>query len=480
MRILYIDMDSCRADHLGCYGYARNTSPAIDALAQDAALFNRCYASDVPCLPSRTALFSGQFGYRTGVVGHAGTASQRIYRGRTFKVRREDGSFPATLAEAGWHTCSVSPFVMRHSAFHVAHGFRELHDTGHSGHETADAINATALPWLKANARRERWFLHVNYWDPHRTYRTPLEYGNPFKDAPIPDWPDQATLDRHLAGYGSRSAAECNVWGHLYRAPTPREVNRIATREDFRTWIDGYDVGIRYMDDHIGQLVEALDAAGVLDETIIVLSADHAESQGELNAYGDHQVADEAVAHIPLIVRVPGVTRGQRIDGLLYQLDLAPTLCELAGAEVFAKWDGVSFAPALRGEAWAGRPSLVLTQGAHVRQRGVRFENWLMLRTYDPGLKQLPELLLFDVAADPRETRDLSAARPDVVARGDRILAEWKGQFKEGGQPLPDPLDTVAREGGPHHGRTDLDAYCAWLEKEGKGAFIEEIRRRNP
>ena len=68
MRILYIDIDSLRPDHLGCYGYHRSTSPNIDAIAAEGVRFTNCYATDVPCLPSRTALFSSQFGIHNGVV----------------------------------------------------------------------------------------------------------------------------------------------------------------------------------------------------------------------------------------------------------------------------------------------------------------------------------------------------------------------------------------------------------------------------
>ena len=81
MRLLYIDIDTLRADHLGCYGYPRDTTPNIDRLAARGLRFERCYASDVPCLPSRTALFSGRFGTRNGVVGHGGTAADPFIDG---------------------------------------------------------------------------------------------------------------------------------------------------------------------------------------------------------------------------------------------------------------------------------------------------------------------------------------------------------------------------------------------------------------
>src|SRR5581483_11327966 len=81
MRVLLVDCDSLRADHLGCYGYHRATTPTIDRIAAEGTRFARCYASDVPCLPSRTALWYGRFGIHTGVVAHAGTAAKIRYPG---------------------------------------------------------------------------------------------------------------------------------------------------------------------------------------------------------------------------------------------------------------------------------------------------------------------------------------------------------------------------------------------------------------
>ena len=80
MRLLYVDIDSLRTDHLGCYGYHRNTSPNIDQLAAESTRFTNVYISDAPCLPSRTALWSGRNGFHTGVVNHGGVASQPYHR----------------------------------------------------------------------------------------------------------------------------------------------------------------------------------------------------------------------------------------------------------------------------------------------------------------------------------------------------------------------------------------------------------------
>jgi arylsulfatase A-like enzyme len=106
MKILYIDIDSCRPDHLGCYGYQRNTSPNIDAICREGLRFDKYYTPDAPCLPSRTALYTGMFGIHSGVVGHGGTAADPRLEGpgRAFRNKYENNALPRLLQEKGLFT----------------------------------------------------------------------------------------------------------------------------------------------------------------------------------------------------------------------------------------------------------------------------------------------------------------------------------------------------------------------------------------
>lgn len=479
MRILYIDIDTCRPDHLGCYGYHRNTSPNIDALAKNATIFNNCYVSDSPCLPSRTALFWGQFGYRTGIVNHGGKQSQMNIENRGFSVKAENTTLAQMIRMAGYETCSVSSFMDRHGAWHVTQGWGEILDDGEHGHETAEQVNELALPWLERNAKKDKWFMHLNYWDPHRPHRTPASYGNQFKNDPPPSWPDQQTLDRQNKLYGPVSASNplLSVGYHVF--PEPWNVERLNTTQDFKRWIDGYDTAIHYVDYHIGQVMQSLEKAGVLDDTMIIISADHGESEGEFNVYGEHMTADQSINHVPLIVRWPGVTKGSRRDELIYQFDLASTLCEITGARIPKMWDSKSFAPALKGEAWQGRPYLVLGHGAHTVQRSVRTEDWLMMRTYHPGLKEFPEVMLFDVKKDPHETTDLASQKPEVVQKCNALMYEWTQQFYKGKQSCQDPFVQVLKEGGPHHSKNFVERYVKHLREMGLNDAAEAVLKNH-
>ena len=104
MRILYLDLDALNPTHLGCYGYHRNTSPTIDKIATEGIRFNQVYTTDAPCLPSRTAFYSGQFGIHSGVVGHGGTASERRNNGpnRGFRDRLANEGLAGFLQRQGF------------------------------------------------------------------------------------------------------------------------------------------------------------------------------------------------------------------------------------------------------------------------------------------------------------------------------------------------------------------------------------------
>ena len=155
MRILFLDLDTLRADHLGCYGYQRNSSPNIDQVAKQGVIFNNYYCSDAPCLPSRTALMSGKFGIHTGVVGHGGTTADMRLEGekRGFQDTLARHSLPAVLRSAGFKTVSISPFAERHSSWTFYAGFNEIYNTGKCGMESAEDITPTVLKWINANAK---------------------------------------------------------------------------------------------------------------------------------------------------------------------------------------------------------------------------------------------------------------------------------------------------------------------------------------
>lgn len=492
MRILYIDIDSQRADHFGCYGYHRNTTPAIDQIASEGVRFTNAYACDAPCLPSRTAFYSGRLGIQTGVVGHGGTAAEpkREGSGRGFSDRFSREGLAGQLQQAGLHTAMISPFGQRHAAWHFYASFNEIHNTGLNGNESAEHVTPVVKKWLDDHASEDNWYLHLNFWDPHTVHRVPLAYGEPFADDPIPAWlDDEELIEQHMALPGPHTIQDIGMYHGTDPAGHPRQINCVTNRSEMKKLIDGYDTAIRYVDDQIAMICEKLKAAGVYEETAIIISADHGENYGELGIYAEHGTADQGTCHIPLIIKWPGGEIGQVDTGLHYNIDLAPTLMGLMGRDRCAIWDGRSFADSIKSDVKGDEPheQIVLSQCCHVCQRSVRWDRWLYIRTYHCGFHLFPQEMVFDIENDPHEQHDLAEAHPELCREGAWRLANWHDQqmkkMAATRDDVTDPLWTVIHEGGPFHARLGGGVYNASIHDAGgnptKAGFQQYLERLN-
>ena len=479
MKILLIDIDSQRPDNLGCYGYHRDTSPNIDRVAARGVRFDRAYVSNSPCVPGRASLFGGQFGVHNGVATHWGPGSEYRIDGDIWKeMRGENVPFMAKqFFRQDYLTVSVSSFADRHAAFWFTSGWHEFHSyTEKHGNETADEVNAEALPTLRRICQNEDWLMHVNYWDPHRNYRVPEEWLRKFDGEAPPDWPDQTAIDSQQDKAGPFTAPQM----FLRKPDLPIEFpDHIRTVADFERWINGYDGSIAFADYHFGQLLDVLEEKGVLEETCIVITADHGEHQGEQGVYGDHVSGYEATHHIPLIISWPGrLQEGVSSDEFVYSLDIAPTLCDLAGIEAAEGWDGRSLGPVLRGEGedYDSRDHLVFEHALYCCQRSVRTRKWLFTRTYHPGLYDFAPVSLFDMEADPYQTQNVLAEHPDVVAEMDHLLSDWLHQ--QLGRPgnAGDPMMEVIRTGPWKY--APKDRWLDLLREGGRDDAADAIEAR--
>jgi arylsulfatase A-like enzyme len=500
MRILYLDLDALNPRHLSCYGYHRQTSPMIDQLAAEGVRCENVYASDAPCLPSRTAFYQGRFGIQTGVVGHGGTAADTKRQGkdRGFRSCYEEESFPRLLQKQGFHTAMISPFGQRHAAHQYYAGFNEIHNTGGGGMEPVEVVQPVVDRWLDQHAAEDDWYLHINYWDIHTPYRAPLDYGNPFADDHDTSHITDDMLEKHIRRYGPHSAQDLDMWSDNDTEKYPRLPERITDRASLKQWLDGYDTAIRYVDDQIKTIVDKLKASGVYEETAIIVSADHGENQCELGIYGEHGTADVGTCRIPMIVKWPtpgsqgkSLSAGTVDRGLHYHLDWAPTCMDLLGhgEKCPARWDGESYADAIRTGAGAGRDQVIISQCCHVCQRGVRFEKWMYVRTYCDGFHPFPQEMLFDLEADPLEQHNVAEQHPQVVRDAVYRLTNWHDaqmqKMAVNASDSVDPLWTVVREGGPFHanyipGRTPLRHYLQRLEESGREDGARALREKYP
>ena len=486
MKVLLVDIDSLRPDHLGCYGYERKISPNIDALASSSTVFTNCFASDTPCLPSRTAMAMGRFGVKNGVNTHWGSGQQlrHIANGHSYL----DGCIPtfALLGET-IRTASVSSFANRHKAPWFSAAFRETFNPPNfrNGMENAEDITSVALNWLEQYGKEGNWLLHVNYWDVHHPYPvSPQDAEAAAGTGPAPLWPTDEVIQRHREMTGIRTAGQ---WSEPeldeYRTrreetdsrfgayPMPRE---IPDRKTFEYLINGYDASICIVDRHLQTLVEKLKKLGVYEEAAIIITADHGEAFGEHGIYAEHGLAHPPCQRVPMIVRWPGGTSGQQ-DGLVYQFDLMATLVEQASKPVPEGWDARSFLPALQGQEFYGRDYLVCTHGIFSFSRSVVTKDWLYIRIIHPGLFEFPPEMLHSRSDDPHFEKNVVNQRPEVKEGMVVRLNDW-WYATAGRTGFSDPLLDTLSVGPFLYGK--VEPYVQHLKEKGETAKLEKLQRQ--
>ena len=311
---------------------------------------------------------------------------------------------------------------------------------GEEAHEVSDA----AVPWLKANAAKDNWYCHINYWDPHRTFHDiPKELEDRVASEPMTiDWPDEATANEH-----GRRDERCTGGWLLAGTPSPSRLNpeNVKTRADVELMYHGYDCMIAYVDEQIGRILETLDEAGVLEDTAIAISADHGDAFGEHAIYSDHVCADECVHHVPMIVKWPGATKpGSVCDSMLMNIDWFPTLCDLLDCDTPDWVDGQSFASHLRGNGEFDRDHLVWGHGLYTLQRAVRTRDHLFIRGFDDfGYGMFDPLQLYDLTTDPNQQNNLAESQPTKLTEMDHLLSQWTRDMLSQPSAIPDPMMNV-------------------------------------
>ena len=265
MNILFIDIDTLRADHLGCYGYPKPTSPAIDALAAQGVRFDRCFAPGIPTTPAHTTMYTGLHPLTHNIVCHGGAVELE----KRFPV------LPERLQKAGYTTCAVDnlfdikPWLARGYEFYVnpshRHAMRLL--------VSCEEINARAIPWLKTHAR-EPFFLFIHYWEPHTPYLPPERYRG-FYTGGDPCDPRIKTLD------AIKQTPFWDLWGDTW-------FRKLGPVTDPEYIVSLYDAEIRHVDDGVSQLLAALDEMGLADDTLVLLTGDHGESMYQHDIFFDH------------------------------------------------------------------------------------------------------------------------------------------------------------------------------------------------
>ncbi len=356
--LLFITIDALRADHVGAYGNPRPTTPALDALAADGVRFAQAYTSAPMTVPSLPQFFSSR------VFPSAGMP--------TLLTSLVQGGI------AGSKAIVHNPYLESWLRLHARDGFASVT----AGTWRADKITRAALRWIDAH-RGERFALYLHYLDAHTPYRVRGEAALRFVDPAYRGDVGARFEDTATAAAGGFDAADRAHIAALY------------------------DGAIRFVDDQIGILLAGLAERGLLDETLVVVSADHGEEQWDHGSFFHGQTLYDELLHVPLIVRFPHRAHaGTVVDTMVRSIDVVPTIAEVLSLPVYPEFEGRSLVPLAAGTPDPDPPAL------RVRAANPRFPYRFAVRTPTHKLIDTVEtgrVELYDLVADPHEHIDRAA-----------------------------------------------------------------------
>lgn len=319
--VVLISLDSLRADHVGAYGYSRDTSPNFDRFAKEGVLFRNAFATSPWTLPTHMTMFTGRSQLSHGVAEDTRILSTAIPTlGQIFQA-------------AGYSTAGFvsGPYLAGHYGYKRGmETYIDLSEAYGKGPEARAAvlspeINTRALDWLDQNGDKP-FFLFLHYFDIHYDFVPPPPYDTMFD----PDY--TGTMD------GRRFIERKDVHPGMDK----RDLDHIRAL---------YDGEIRFTDAHVGRILDRLREKGRFEDTVVMILADHGDEFFEHGNKGHHRTVYDEVLHIPFALRLPdGTGAGTSVDAQVSLIDVLPTLLDAAGLPPHVDAEGESLAAWLRGD----------------------------------------------------------------------------------------------------------------------------------
>jgi len=393
LNVLFITLDTTRADHIGCYGYPQIKTPNIDGLAAEGILFQNATSQCPLTLPSHSSMFTGSYPFFNGVRDNGG-----------FYLEEDQVTLAEVLRQAGWATSAFIGAFVLDSRWGINQGFDYYYDNFDFAkykkisldsvqREGGEVIKAF-FEWYEKNPP-SRFFSWIHLYDPH----TPYEPPEPYKTQ-----------------YG----------GQEYGL---------------------YDGEIAYVDSLIGLVLESLKSKGVLEKTVVVIVGDHGESLGEHHESSHGFFIYDATVSVPLIIRIPSAElRGKTITAQVQNIDLMPTLCEILGLPIPKAVQGQSLLPLIAGQK-PKQENTAYSESYYPRYH-YGWSELKSLRTSRYKFVQAPRPELYDLTLDPRERDNLYGRDRSLAEEFARKLEtlEKKMSQKGVGEKGPQQLDDDTRE----------------------------------
>lgn len=352
--LLLLMADQHRPDWMGCDGNAHVQTPNLDRIAREGVRFNHAYSSTPTCTPARAALLTGMSPWHHGMLGYGRVADK--YPAEMPRVLRDAGYYTTGIGKMHWapqrHLHGFHKTILDESGRAESPDFRSdyrawfateapnlnpdatgigFNDYTAKAYVLPERLHPTqwtgdvATRFIDSYSNAEPFFLKVSFARPHSPYDPPQRLWDRYKDAPLP----KAKVGKWAAKYEPRNSKGDDIW---HGAMGEEAVRRARI---------GYSGSVTFVDEQIGRILESLEKRRMLDETLIIFTADHGDMTGDHNLWRK-SYAYEASARIPMLMRGPGAPRGS-VNGTPVEIrDILPTFAAAAGASLPLVCDGQS------------------------------------------------------------------------------------------------------------------------------------------
>jgi arylsulfatase len=423
--VILIVVDAMRADHMGAYGYHRDTTPNLDRFASRGTRFNRAYSSASWTLPSIASLMTSVYPEVHG-LRRPPTESDASSLSGEFLTLAE------SLHAAGLRTASITsqPWISDRTG--LTQGFDEVRTVSHaSAPGEARVLTEALLGWLAVHGEQP-FFLYAHYMGPHSPYDVASGYSG-----------------RFTGGLEIPSAVE--EFHRIYEQRSEVDAYRLISQRAREGGLDGeavdylraeYDEKLAYTDQWLGTLFRHLEESGRLDDSLLIVTADHGEAFYEHGTIFHGQHLYEELVRVPLIVHLPGLSGARsHSDQVVELIDLYPTIHDALNLPLPAGILGESLVPVMQ-----GGPSDGLALAEYYGFKVIT-PRWSSFYEYSDRMHLRSGFAiseLYDLESDPGERRNLAFSRPDEVDRQAEIAYRLWGRLSEASRqrPLsPEPIE---------------------------------------
>lgn len=406
VNIILITVDSLRPDHLGCYGYKRNTSPNIDKVAQKSILFTQAIAQGSKTPLSLSSLHTSTYPRTHGV-----------YR-EGFKINPSLPTLAEILKKNGYVTAAIVSCVKYIQG--LERGFDYFIDNGNT---PADWVTQEAIFWLDKN-RNNKSFLWIHYFDPHGPYKSPTPYNRMFKEM-----------------MGNKKLPISNdLYSGFLSIPLYVAEDNIT---DVDYYISQYDGEIRFVDEQIGVLLGKLKELNLYKNSILIITADHGEAMGEHDHYFEHWSVYDEIIKIPLLFRWEKIIPlTNTINNQVQCIDIAPTILDILYIHKPKTMQGMSLLPLILNKK--KHPSMVaFSENARPSdwiRECIRTNEWKLIYTKQ---KNTEIFELFDLGFDKMEKNDVYKMKEKEFRFLRKLLQQWRQRIPE---TKPQQCDNLTEE----------------------------------